>query len=330
MKSGETNDTTRRNFLKTAAILGAGCSLGAAALPGGTSMTDTGKRRKVTAIRTPPAGHWVGNGFPVRTMVSYYEDGASISPFLLLDYAAPSEFPADGRRRGVGEHPHRGFETVTIAYQGEVEHRDSAGNQGRIGPGDVQWMTAASGIVHEEMHGREFGKSGGVLEMAQIWVNLPAKLKMSAPGYQDIVGKKIPTVTLPDGAGTVKVIAGECLKVKGSARTHTPVDLWDVELKAGKKVELSMPEGHNVMILARRGSLMINGETRLKEAHLAILDPKGETFLIESDSDVSVLVLGGQPLGEPVVGQGPFVMNTRREIDQAIEDFQNGRMGHLR
>jgi quercetin 2,3-dioxygenase len=292
-------------------------------------MVDDPKRRKVTGIRTPPRGHWVGDGFPVRTMVSYSEDGATISPFLLLDYAAPYEFPGDGRRRGVGEHPHRGFETVTIAFQGEVEHRDSAGHKGRIGPGDAQWMTAASGVVHEEMHGRQFSEKGGTFEMAQIWVNLPAKLKMSAPGYQDIVAKDVPVVTLPDGAGSIRVIAGECMKVKGTAKTRTPVNLWDVRLAPKRSVELSMPDGHNAMVLARKGAVVINGQSRLPETHLAILGSRGETFVIESDGEASLLVLGGEPIPEPVVGQGPFVMNTRAEIEQAIEDFRNGRMGRL-
>jgi redox-sensitive bicupin YhaK (pirin superfamily) len=294
------------------------------------SMTTSTTRRKVTAIRTPPQRHWVGDGFPVRTMVSYYEDGATISPFLLLDYAQPAEFPGDGRRRGVGEHPHRGFETVTIAYQGEVEHRDSAGHAGRIGSGDVQWMTAASGVVHEEMHGRQFSKNGGVLEMAQIWVNLPARLKMSAPRYQDIVDKTIPAVTLANGAGTIRVIAGECMKSVGPAKTYTPVNLWDARFTPGGKTELTMPQGYNVMALVRRGGVVINGETSVKEGYLAILDRKGESFLIESPGDSQVLILGGEPIPEPVVGQGPFVMNTRDEIQQAITDYRNGRMGHLK
>lgn len=328
MKSSDKHDPNRRTFLKTAAVLGAAGSLGAAATGG--PMSDESKRRKVTAIRPPPQGHWVGNGFPVRTMVSYYEDGASISPFLLLDYAAPSRFPGDGMRRGVGEHPHRGFETVTIAYQGEVEHRDSAGHQGRIGPGDVQWMTAASGVVHEEMHGRQFSKDGGTLEMAQIWVNLPAKLKMSAPGYQDIVAKDVGLVTLPGGAGTVRVIAGECTKVRGPAKTRTPVNLWDLSLAAGGRADLAMPDGHGVMLLCRRGAITINGGTELRESHLAILDRKGETFLVESGAGAEVLVLGGEPIPEPVVGQGPFVMNTREEIEQAMADFRQGKMGRLK
>src|SRR5262245_52463005 len=260
---------TRRSFLKTAAIAGAAGSLGAAAASQGeVPMTQDSKRRKVVSVRTPPGRHWVGDGFAVRSMFNYNDDAEMASPFLLLDYAQPGQFEPAARRRGVGEHPHRGFETVTIAYQGEVEHRDSAGHQGRIGSGDVQWMTAASGVVHEEMHGREFSKAGGVLEMAQIWVNLPAKLKMSAPGYQDIVAKSIGVVTLPEGAGTIRVIAGECMKVRGPAKTRTPVNMWDLELAAGKRVELAMPEGHNAMLLSRKGTITINGDTKLEKSHL--------------------------------------------------------------
>ena len=322
---------TRRSFLKTAAIAGAASSLGAAAAAqGGISMTEDTKRRRVVSIRTPTGRHWVGDGFAVRSMFNYNDDAEMASPFLLLDYAQPGQFEPAASRRGVGEHPHRGFETVTIAYQGEVEHRDSAGNHGRIGPGDVQWMTAGSGVVHEEMHGREFTKNGGVMEMAQIWVNLPKKLKMTAPGYQDILDKKIPVVTLENGAGTIRVIAGECGKTKGPARTFTPVNLWDLQLAAKGKTELSMPEGHTVLLLVRKGGIVVNGDSRVKEGHLAILDRKGETFVVESEGASDVLVLGGEPIAEPVYGQGPFVMNTRSEIEQAWSDFQSGRMGHLK
>jgi redox-sensitive bicupin YhaK (pirin superfamily) len=323
-------DPTRRSFLQAAAIVGAGGALGDAALSRDQekAMTRDPKRRNVAAIVPPPARHWVGDGFPVRTMVSYAEEAERISPFLLLDYAPPAQFEPGSQRRGVGEHPHRGFETVTIAYQGEVEHRDSAGNKGRIGPGDVQWMTAASGVVHEEMHGRDFTKKGGVLEMAQIWVNLPARLKMSAPGYQDILDGRIPVATLPEGAGTVRVIAGSFLTAKGPARTHTPVALWDVRLSRRGKAELAMPDGHTVLLLPRKGTIGVNG-TPVKEGHLAILDRKGETFVVESEAGSDVLVLGGEPIPEPIVGQGPFVMNTREEIQRAFSDYQMGRMGHL-
>jgi quercetin 2,3-dioxygenase len=324
-----TKDPTRRAFLKAAAIVGAAGPLAHAALPKEKRPMSEVPMRKVVSIRPPPGRHWVGDGFAVHTMVSYSDDAAEISPFLLLDYAPPGQFPPTTKRRGVGEHPHRGFETVTIAYQGEVEHRDSGGNHGKIGPGDVQWMTAASGVVHEELHGRAFAREGGVLEMAQIWVNLPARLKMSAPGYQDILDSKIPVVTLPNGAGTVRVIAGECMKVKGPARTFTPVSMWNLRLSAGGKTELAMPVGHTVLLLARKASIVVNGDTPVKEGHLAIFDRKGEKFVVESKTEADVLVLGGEPIREPVFGQGPFVMNTRDEIAQAISDYQAGRMGRL-
>jgi redox-sensitive bicupin YhaK (pirin superfamily) len=258
-----------------------------------------------------------------------YDSAPSLSPFLLLDYAAPSEFPPAQVPRGVGEHPHRGFETVTIAYQGEVEHRDSAGHRGRIGPGDVQWMTAASGIVHEEMHGRAFTEKGGTLEMVQLWVNLPANFKKAAPGYQDILDSRTPVVSLAGGAGTVRVIAGEFEKAKGPARTFTPIELWDMRLKAGNVANLNVPAGQSTGLLFLRGGGRVNGSKSVDEGELAVLDRDGETLSIEAGADSTVLLLSGAPIDEPVVGYGPFVMNTEREIRQAIEDYRHGRMGHL-
>lgn len=291
--------------------------------------TPSRTRRNIDTVEGPPPGHWVGDGFPVRTMLSYDGDAAALSPFLLLDYAAPTEFPPTAERRGVGSHPHRGFETVTIAFQGEVEHRDSAGNRGRIGPGDVQWMTAASGVLHEEFHGREFARRGGTFEMAQIWVNLPAKDKMSPPRYQDILDRQIPAVPLPGGGGKVRVIAGECLGAKGPAKTFTPVDMWDLHLSAGGRADLAMPEGHTAVLLVTRGSVVVNDATPVPEVHLVLFERKGMTFRVEAKDDARVLVLGGAPIPEPVVGQGPFVMNTREEIARAIDDFQRGKFGRL-
>ncbi len=258
-----------------------------------------------------------------------YDSAPFLSPFLLLDYAAPSEFPPALAPRGVGEHPHRGFETVTIAYQGEVEHRDSAGHKGRIGPGDVQWMTAASGIVHEEMQGREFTKNGGTLEMVQLWVNLPAKFKKSPPGYQDVVGSRTPVVPLVGGAGTVRVIAGEFEKEKGPARTFTPIELWDVRLQAGKAVNLHVPAGQSTALLVLHGGGRVNGSKSVDAEQLVVLDRDGETVSIEAGADSTILLLSGNPIDEPVVGYGPFVMNTEGEIRQAMADYRNGLMGHL-
>jgi hypothetical protein len=262
-------------------------------------------------------------------MFSYHSDAEALSPFLLLDYAAPAAMAPSDEPRGVGEHPHRGFETVTLVYQGEVEHRDSAGNRGRIGPGDVQWMTAASGVVHEEMHGREFARKGGAIEMVQLWVNLPAKLKMSPPGYQDILDRQIPAVPLPGGAGTVRVIAGEFQGAKGPARTFTPVSLWDVRLAAGHDVELNLPEGHTTAILVLRGDVDLSGSETASDAELVLFDRRGSAISLRARTDATLLVMSGEPIDEPVVGYGPFVMNTQAEIRQAIRDYQAGKMGEL-
>jgi redox-sensitive bicupin YhaK (pirin superfamily) len=285
--------------------------------------------KKVLEIRRAPPRHWVGDGFHVHSMFSYDDDAKLFSPFLLLDFMRVKDFPASkGEPRGVGEHPHRGFETVTILHQGEVEHRDSAGHQGRIGPGDVQWMTAASGIVHEEKHGAEFTRKGGTLEGAQLWVNLPAKLKMSPPKYQDITDRRIPAAPLPDGAGVVRVIAGAFGETEGPASTFTPINLWDVRLNAGHAARFSLTEGHTLAILVFRGSVKINGKAA-EEAELAVLDRSGNEVSIEGQKDARLLLMSGEPINEPVVGYGPFVMNNPAEIRQAILDYQGGKMGSL-
>ena len=284
--------------------------------------------KKVASIRKAPTPHWVGDGFHVRSMFSYHDSAELLSPFLLLDYGAPARIrPSEGEPRGVGEHPHRGFETVTIAYQGEIEHRDSAGHRGRIGPGDVQWMTAGSGVVHEEKHGREFTRKGGMLEMVQLWVNLPARLKMTPPRYQDLPDRDIPAVPLPDGAGVARVIAGDFQGTQGPARTFTPVQLWDLRLKAGRAFEFRLPEGHTTALLGLQGNVEINGSQPLGEAELAVLDREGSSLSLEARKDAGVLLLAGEPIVEPVVGYGPFVMNSEQEIRQAISDYQGGKMG---
>jgi quercetin 2,3-dioxygenase len=287
------------------------------------------KPKTVERVKAPPPAHWVGNGFHVRSVLSYAETPEAFSPFLLLDYAAPASFEPSPMRRGVGPHPHRGFETVTLAFQGEVEHRDSVGNHGRIGPGDVQWMTAASGILHEELHGREFGRRGGTFEMAQVWVNLPAVHKMSEPGYQDIESARIPVVALPDGAGHVRVVAGELLGARGPARTFTPVEMWEVRVKAGREATLALPEGHTALLLVMRGPVAVNASPPVPAEHLVVLSRAGKTFHLRAESDATVLVLGGEPIPEPVVGYGPFVMNEWDEIDRAVRDVESGRMGTL-
>jgi len=273
--------------------------------------------------------HWVGDGFPVRSLFSYHSHAESVSPFLLLDYAGPYEFAPAEQPRGVGEHPHRGFETVTIVYQGELEHRDSAGHHGRIGPGDVQWMTAASGVVHEEYHQRDFARRGGTLEMVQLWVNLPARSKMSAPRYQEILKQHIPTLQLPGDAGTARVIAGELFGTQGPAQTFTPVHLWDLHLNADKSISLPVTDGDTTLLVVQRGSLVVNGQETAQGVDLVVFDRQGDSIELSSREDSMALLLSGQPIDEPVVGQGPFVMNSQREIRQAFADYQQGRMGSL-
>lgn len=281
--------------------------------------------KKLTKISRNNGGHWVGDGFPVTTLFSYFEDGAEISPFLLLDYAGPADFEPSDRPRGVERHPHRGFETVTIVYQGEVEHKDNAGNAGKIGPGDVQWMTAARGILHEEMHGSEFTRNGGTLEMIQLWVNLPAKDKMGAPGYQEILNANIPVVDLPDGAGTLRLIAGEYAGAKGAARTFTPVNLWDMRVKAGSKTVLPVPEGHNAMLLVLDGDVGVTGGEVIEQRQLVRFAAQGDAVSLDVKSDATLLLMSGEPINEPVVGRGPFVMNTTEEIRAAMNDYAAGK-----
>ena len=272
--------------------------------------------------------HWVGDGFPVRSLFSYNMLGANISPFLLLDYAGPHYFEPTTARRGVGQHPHRGFETVTIVYDGEVEHRDSAGNGGVIGPGDVQWMTAAGGILHEEYHAPGFAKTGGPFRMVQLWVNLPAKDKMAPAGYQGITADMIPTVQLPDGSGIARIIAGNLLGTKGPAKTFTPINMWDVRLNRDADVELDLPEGHTAILVVLSGHVTVNGQQEAGEAEVILFDRNGHGASLHADGDATVLVLTGEPIDEPIVGYGPFVMNSEAEIRQAVEDFNAGRFAN--
>jgi hypothetical protein len=285
--------------------------------------------KRILGVYSAPQQHWVGDGFPVRSLFSYHSHGEHLSPFLLLDYAGPMKFEPAQRPRGVGEHPHRGFETVTIVYEGEVAHRDSTGAGGLIGPGDVQWMTAASGILHDEFHSPAFTKSGGNLEMVQLWVNLPAKEKMSAPGYQTLLDGEIPSVALPDGAGKVRVIAGDYLGHRGPARTFTPIDVWDVQLKQGRSAEFAVTEGHTLAVIVLHGTVMLNGAEVAREAQMVLLDRAGTDFSIEANNDARLLLLSGEPLDEPVVGYGPFVMNSEQEIRQAMTDFNSGKFGQM-
>jgi hypothetical protein len=277
-------------------------------------------------IRDVPQ-HWVGDGFPVRSLFSY-SGGNEFDPFLLLDYAGPHDFAPDEAKRGVGEHPHRGFETVTILYQGELEHRDSSGSQGAIGPGDVQWMTAASGVVHEEFHSRRFANEGGTLEMVQLWVNLRSTDKIAPPKYQDLRDDQFPRVVLPDDAGTVRVIAGQFGDAEGPASTFSPINLWDIQLTGKAATALTVPSGHTCVAIVQKGKVHVN-ESSIQAVELALLERSGDSVVLEAKSESRVLLMTGEPLGEPVVGQGPFVMNTREEIRAAIADYQAGEMGHL-
>ena len=286
--------------------------------------------KKVLEISGAPGRHWVGNGFPVHGMFGYNGDGvAQRSPFLLLDYAAPTRFEPSSERRGVGQHPHRGFETVTFVYAGEVEHRDSTGNGGVIGPGEVQWMTAGSGILHEEFHSSSYAAKGGPFEMVQLWVNLPAKDKMTAPGYQGITDASIPAVALSDDAGTLRVIAGDYKGNRGPATTFTPINAWDVRLQAGKSVDLSQQEGWTALLVVLAGTVLLNGESVLREKQVATLSSEGTGVHIEANNDAKLLLLAGEPIDEPVFGHGPFVMNNQQEIIQAIADFNSGKFGHM-
>lgn len=289
--------------------------------------------KSVQFIQRNTQGHWVGDGFPVRTLFSTNDDPAAFSPFLMLDYGGPVVFEPTTKRRGVGAHPHRGFETVTIVYDGEVTHRDSTGGGGTIGPGEVQWMTAAAGIVHEEFHSEAYACSGGPFRMVQLWVNLPARDKMAPPGYQGIAAAQIPTLPLTDmngaQAGTVRPIAGSFDGTTGPAKTFTPMQVWDVQLKAGHTVTLPAPEGHTTVPLVYQGRVKTADGQEAGDAEMIVYERAGEGVQLTALADTTLLWLCGDPIDEPVVGYGPFVMNTPQEIQQAFVDFQSGKMGRL-
>lgn len=280
-------------------------------------------------VISAPAKHWVGDGFHVQSMFSYSQEGLNLDPFLLLDYAAPQHFPSNNNSnlRGVGEHPHRGFETVTIAYQGEVEHKDSFGGGGVIGTGDVQWMTAGSGLMHQEYHSENFSKVGGMFEMVQLWVNLPAKDKMTNPRYQSIQSTHIPKVDL-NGTGTARIIAGEFNGIQGSAQTFSPINMWDIVMTENSHYQFTIPEDHNLLILVLDGCVQINQQD-INAHQLATFKRDGQDIEILAQADSKLLLLSGEPLNEPIVGYGPFVMNTMEEINQAVLDFRSGKFGHI-
>lgn len=285
--------------------------------------------KSLQQIIPSPKGHWVGDGFPVRSLFSHGSEPTRFSPFLMLDYGGPTQFDPTTERRGVDSHPHRGFETVTIVYHGELEHRDSVGHHGEIGPGDVQWMTAASGIIHEEFHSRGFAERGGPFEMVQLWVNLPAQYKMSPPRYQTLLNAHIPSVALPNLGGFVRVIAGEYAGHRGPAQTFTPIHLWDIRLAAGHRVQLPLADGHTTLVAVLHGNIRINAEQNANEVQLAIFERQGQDILLEALSDTILLLMSGTPIDEPVAAYGPFVMNTTQEIQQAMTDYRNGNMGRI-
>lgn len=284
--------------------------------------------KNVLHVQDAPRQHWVGDGFPVRSLFSYQSHGKLLSPFLLLDFAGPAEFAPASAPRGVGQHPHRGFETVTIVYDGEVAHRDSTGQGGEIGPGDVQWMTAGAGILHEEFHSPAFTAKGGKLRMLQLWVNLPAKDKGAAAGYQAIVQSQIPAVALP-GGGQLRVIAGDYQGQQGPAKTFTPMQVWDLRLVAGEKVELELPEGWSTALAIVQGTVLVNGNDVAREAQLVVMAQEGRKLSLEANGDAALLLMSGEPIDEPIVGYGPFVMNSQQEIVQAVNDFNSGKFGSM-
>ena len=285
--------------------------------------------KRVTGTYSAPRPHWVGDGFPARSMFSYNTHGQHLSPFLLLDYAGPHAFTPTQARRGVGQHPHRGFETVTIVYQGELEHRDSTGAGGLIGPGDVQWMTAANGIIHEEFHSPAFAERGGMLEMVQLWVNLPARDKRAAAGYQTLLASDIPVVALANQAGSVRVIAGDYQGHQGPARTFTAMDVWDLRLNSGAALQLPVAAGRNAALVILRGRVRLNGEREAGPSSLVLFDREHADVRVEALEGASVLLLSGEPIDEPIVGYGPFVMNSQAEIAESFDDFHAGRFGQL-
>jgi quercetin 2,3-dioxygenase len=298
-------------------------------LTAGAEIERLPSTKSVLRVQTNPNQHWVGDGFPVRTLFFYGSQGSEISPFLLLDLAGPHDFKPASEPRGVGQHPHRGFETVTIVYDGEVTHRDSTGEGGTIGPGDVQWMTAGSGVLHEEFHSLAFTRSGGPFRMVQLWVNLPAADKMTRPRYQSILSDQIPSVTIASGAGSVRVIAGNFEGHQGPAKTFTPLDVWDVRLNSGASTVLPTHVGYTTMLVVLSGRVTLNGGQEAAEAEVVILNREGAAFAVQATSEAMLLVLSGEPINEPIAGHGPFVMNTEAEIHRAFSDFDSGRFGKI-
>ena len=288
-------------------------------------------QKNIELVLSPPEPHFVGDGFRVHNFIpgAYRLDMERMTPFILLDYNSKFYFPPSEKPRGVGVHPHKGFETVTIAYKGGVAHHDSSGGGGVIGVGDVQWMTAASGILHKEYHEENFSKTGGNFQMVQLWVNLPAKDKKSPPKYQALVNANINKVNLPDNAGLVEVIAGDYQGTMGSASTYTPMHLLNAKLNKGGKADFEFPANYNTALLVIEGNITVNDTEKVPVDNFALFENIGETFRIAANENSVVLVLSGEPINEPIAAHGPFVMNTRQELVEAFEDFNAGKFGYL-
>lgn len=286
--------------------------------------------KKVIGVYRNQHMHWVGDGFPVKNLFSYDRLGQAISPFLLLDYAAPYAFKPTTEQLGVGSHPHRGFETVTLAYQGEVSHQDSHGGGGTIKTGDVQWMTAGAGLMHEEFHSQAFAEQGGMFEMVQLWVNLPAANKMTTPKYQAITAEQIATLALDSQGSQLRVIAGTYADHQGAASTFSPVNVWDLQLISGSCHDFQVPTDHNTLLVVLEGSVMINGNQVVKDHSVVLFAQDADPDLqVEALGDVKCLILTGRPLNEPIQGHGPFVMNSQAEIIAAFHDFNQGKFGQI-
>ncbi|WP_117879559.1 pirin family protein [Aureibaculum luteum] len=289
------------------------------------------KTKTVELVASPKAPHFVGDGFRVHNFIpsGFRLDMQRMNPFIMLDYNSTYHFPPSNKPKGVGVHPHRGFETVTIAYKGKVAHHDSSGGGGVIEEGDVQWMTAASGVLHKEYHEKEWSKTGGDFQMVQLWVNLPKKNKMSTPKYQAIKNEAINCFQLESNAGQIEVIAGEYKGIKGAASTFTPLHMFNAKLNKGGKAAFNFPANYNTVLLVVEGNILINGNEKTPTDHLALMATDGENFEVEATDDAIVLVLSGEPIDEPIAAHGPFVMNTKEELMDAFNDFNNGKFGYL-
>jgi len=331
------NTITRRGLLSGVAATAGLASVTAAAewaRNKETQVMQTQTNLGTTALRAVdrvlPSGpdHWVGDGFRVHGMLSPAGEPRDQSPFLLLDHASRRRFEPSAHRRGVGEHPHRGFETVTFAYRGEIAHRDSSGGGGLIGPGDVQWMTAASGVVHEELHSRRFSEQGGEMEMVQLWVNLPARDKMGAPGYQALLDADFPRLEV--GAARARLVAGELADARGPALTHTELTIFDLNFTRDGLAEFELPESFNTLTFTLEGKVRVGpSQQAAPTGALAFMNRKGTVLQVRGEKGARVLVLGGEPIDEPVASWGPFVMNTHAELEQAANDYRSGKMGRL-